>query len=549
MPFLSAGYPAGCPVWQICESSAEPQLQKTRMPCRCGATRRTGSLTATEAGRPVSRKGKATGRPPRSIAQFDRDGQRLQGCRPSPNISPERMGPPIRSICSQHITQSAKENPTDCKPLQLEFQAFGSRKVVGDGGRLSTDGGALLLRQADALLDLTPRLAATTGARGGSSIRCGSWSPSGCSVFCRVTRTSTTMTSSGPTACWRWLSGDLTGEERGRDRGIPLAGHREPVWACPARPRRTGTRRSSRERWTISSLSLDACPSPRDLPGCRLHRRPGARQPGGASLPRLLLLLPSALPGRPDFVFAVAACERRPGGGHGGGTGAGAHSQALAEDRRSRRQRLLPRRSHDVVRRQRGRLSVRLVPQRPPDGAQAIAQVAQPLRLDRRGVAAVLRLPLPDPNVVEPDVAGGGAAGSSRRPFRRDFPGLQAGGGAGPLRETVLRSRGELRSSNSTCSPTGPRPRPCGRTSCASTSRRSPATAAIRRVGLDGTGEDRAQAGSDETSQGRRLHFGSEGSALVFFGLALEGSVRPGPGEPAGAADPNLTPFAASTAL
>ena len=51
---------------------------------------------------------------------------------------------------------------TDCKPLQLEFQAFGNRKVVGDfeGGRLSTDGGALLLRQADALLDLTPRLAA-----------------------------------------------------------------------------------------------------------------------------------------------------------------------------------------------------------------------------------------------------------------------------------------------------------------------------------------------------------------------------------------------------
>ena len=71
------------------------------------------------------------------------------------------------------------------------------------------------------------------------------------------------------------------------------------------------------------------------------------------------------------------------------------------------------------------------------------------------------------------------------------------------------------------------------------------------RVGLAGTGEDRAQAGSDETSQGRRLHFGSEGSALVFVGLALEGSVRPGPGEPAGgcAAGPNLTPLAAPTAL
>ena len=144
--------------------------------------------------------------------------------------------------------------------MQLEFQAFGSRKVVGDfeGGRLSTDGGALLLRQADALLDLTPRLAATTRARGGSSIRCGSWSPSGCSAFCRVTRTSTTMTNSGPTACWRWLSGDLTGEERGRDRGNPLAGHREPVWACPTKPRRTATRRSRSERWTISRST---CPS------------------------------------------------------------------------------------------------------------------------------------------------------------------------------------------------------------------------------------------------------------------------------------------------
>ena len=66
-----------------------------------------------------------------------------------------------------------------------------------------------------------------------------------------------------------------------------------------------------------------------------------------------------------------------------------------------------------------------------------------------------------------------------------------------------------------------------------------------RHRGGQGAGRD----DSDETSQGRRLHFGSEGSALVFVGLALEGSVRPGPGEPAGAADPNLTPLAAPTAL
>ena len=173
-----------------------------------------------------------------------------------------------------------------------------ARGPVGDfeGGRLSTDSGALPLRQADAPLDLTPRLAATTGARGGSSIRCGSWFRSGCSAFCRVGRTSTT--GSGPTARWRWLSGDLTGEERGRDRGIPLAGHREPVRACPARSRRTGTRRSRPAMDGLKvDLSLDACPSPRDLSERRLHRRPGARQPEGAS--RLLLLLPSALQGRP----------------------------------------------------------------------------------------------------------------------------------------------------------------------------------------------------------------------------------------------------------
>ena len=155
-------------------------------------------------------------------------------------------------------------------------------------------------------------------------------------------------------------------------------------------------------------------------------------------------------------MFAVAACERRRRARRRNWRGS-----ASAGRRSSFAATAGPRR--DVVRRQRSRLPVRPVPQRPPDGAQAIAQVAQSLRLDRRGVAAVLRLPLPDPNVVEPDpnvvepdpnvvepdAAGGGeggmVAGSSRpqRPLRRDFPGLQAGGGADPLRETVLRARGE----------------------------------------------------------------------------------------------------------
>jgi hypothetical protein len=50
---------------------------------------------------------------------------------------------------------------TDCKDQPLLFQELGSRKVVVDfsGGTLSTDGGALFLRQVDLSLGLTRRLA------------------------------------------------------------------------------------------------------------------------------------------------------------------------------------------------------------------------------------------------------------------------------------------------------------------------------------------------------------------------------------------------------
>ena len=50
---------------------------------------------------------------------------------------------------------------TDCKEQPLLFQDLGSRQVVADfsGGTLSSDGGALLLRQVDANLGLTQTLA------------------------------------------------------------------------------------------------------------------------------------------------------------------------------------------------------------------------------------------------------------------------------------------------------------------------------------------------------------------------------------------------------
>lgn len=51
---------------------------------------------------------------------------------------------------------------TQCTQSQLEFQNFGTRKLVGafDGGHISTDGGALLLREVDSRLKITSRVAA-----------------------------------------------------------------------------------------------------------------------------------------------------------------------------------------------------------------------------------------------------------------------------------------------------------------------------------------------------------------------------------------------------
>ncbi len=50
---------------------------------------------------------------------------------------------------------------TQCIPEQLEFHALGRRAVVGrfDGGRISTDGGGTLLREADLRIGLSARLA------------------------------------------------------------------------------------------------------------------------------------------------------------------------------------------------------------------------------------------------------------------------------------------------------------------------------------------------------------------------------------------------------
>ncbi len=50
---------------------------------------------------------------------------------------------------------------TRCTPTQLEFHAFGRRQIVGrfDAGRLTADGGAILLREVDHRLGLMRRIA------------------------------------------------------------------------------------------------------------------------------------------------------------------------------------------------------------------------------------------------------------------------------------------------------------------------------------------------------------------------------------------------------
>jgi hypothetical protein len=50
---------------------------------------------------------------------------------------------------------------TQCNPEQLEFHALGRRDVIGrfDGGRITSDGGGLLLREVDKCLGLLARLA------------------------------------------------------------------------------------------------------------------------------------------------------------------------------------------------------------------------------------------------------------------------------------------------------------------------------------------------------------------------------------------------------
>lgn len=67
-------------------------------------------------------------------------------------------------MCNQAVINQREGDPTmtECSGEQLEFQVLGKRVVVGrfDGGAISSDGGAVLLREVERRTRIIERLAA-----------------------------------------------------------------------------------------------------------------------------------------------------------------------------------------------------------------------------------------------------------------------------------------------------------------------------------------------------------------------------------------------------
>src|SRR5512132_3741496 len=97
---------------------------------------------------------------------------------------------------------------TECISGQLEFEGFDGRHVVAafDGGAVTSDAGALLLRETDRAIRLIERVAACFSDgrdQGSSSTRCRHWSASGLLRSRSATRMSTTTTGYASIRCWR----------------------------------------------------------------------------------------------------------------------------------------------------------------------------------------------------------------------------------------------------------------------------------------------------------------------------------------------------------
>ena len=259
---------------------------------------------------------------------------------------------------------------TECISGQFEFEGFDGRRVVAafDGGAVTSDGGGLLLREADRAIGLIERVAA-----------------------CFVDeREQDQVVHTLPALVGQRIVGIALGYEDVNDHDelrhdpvlalfadrlepkrkdcAPLAGkstlnrlEHAPLRPATATTRSATTRRRRRPvRRSVPGGAPAAAEA--DRPRSRRHRRSAARPAGGAVLPRLLrlLLLPAALRVlRPASARGeAAALEHRRLGRRGGRGGAHrrAHPRSLAAgaDLAPRRLGLRPRGADGVVRERTG---------------------------------------------------------------------------------------------------------------------------------------------------------------------------------------------------
>ena len=184
---------------------------------------------------------------------------------------------------------------TDCNRDPLRFSRLGPKAVVADfhGGRLTTDAGALLLREVDR--PPRPLRRPRRGhprpppARAASSTTRRPCSPSGSSPSPWATRTSTTTRPSAPTPRCNWPPGAIPDPRRPLASPPTLCRLENRVDRAGPGPDRRGPGRAVHRRPRRAARGPD--------PRLRRHRRPGPRPPGGPLLPRLLRssLLPAAV--------------------------------------------------------------------------------------------------------------------------------------------------------------------------------------------------------------------------------------------------------------
>lgn len=327
---------------------------------------------------------------------------------------------------------------TQCTPEQLSFQALGRREVVGrfDGGRISSDGGGVLLRETDRRIGLLDRLARCfVDYRNPNSVEHGV----AMLVAQRVYGLALGYEDLNDHDALRSFAGAVGGPDRSTGRispagarpGLSAGGieHAEPSGVGGCRPGGLGPLQADCGGPRGDGPLAGGCvcgvacgPASGDLAGSGRDRRSGPRPSGRAVLPRLLppLLLSAFvyLLRRAPVVRAAAAIEHRRFGRQRGGVDAdrGADPPTLAghPHRGPGRLGVLPRVDHELVRGGGDRLCVR-------PGAQCAAGAgAGPGTAPRRGSLSahrrtgpvLSRLPLPHPQELAAFPAGGGQGGA-----------------------------------------------------------------------------------------------------------------------------------------